>query len=233
MPGYALSNDQASTNQFRAGQFPSWMGTKAPVGALKDARSQLPGLFDFNPIAQTGNQFIESNFNNASASTAASARAAQNRAMLSGGRVGASFAQGSAMLPLYAQRNQQAFQLAGLQGQMRGQQAGLLTQIAGGITNAKLQNRSLLGNYALGQQRLQQDESQFGRGLDLQRDQFDWQKEYQGRQLNSQSALRQLQYGQPEGPTSAFDPYALNDDYEAQNNMLKYRQRNQQLYGQL
>lgn len=229
--GYALSDN--GTQQFGASQFPSWMPTQAPTAALRGARKSLDSLFDFDPIAQTGNQYMQSAFNNQAATVGAASRAAQNRAMLSGGRVGSSYAGASAMLPLYQQRNEQSFKLAGLQGQMNAQRAGLGAQIAQGITSAQLGNRSLLGNYALGQQRLQQDESQFGRGLDLQRDEFDFQREFQNRQLNSQSALRQLQYGQPDGPTSSFMPYQLNDDIMAQNNANQFRQSRQQLYSQL
>lgn len=165
MPGYQLD----SAPQMQSGDFPSWLPTQAPTAALRRARSQLPDLFNFDPIQQTGNQYIQGAFNQQANTAASAARAAQNRAMLSGGRVGASFAQASSMLPLYQQQNEQAFKLAGLQGQMQAQRAGLLAQLAQGISGAQAGNRSLLANYGLGQQRLQQDQNQFNSSQDLQR----------------------------------------------------------------
>lgn len=197
MPGYQLSN---FPQQLQRADMPDYLRGGAPIGALKGARRQLGQLFDFDPIQQTGNQFIESNFRGQQASVNAAARAAQNRAMLSGGRVGASFAGASAMLPLYNQKNEMAANLARLQATMNSQRAGLLAQIAQGITGAQLQNRGMLANYGLGQQRLQQDESQFGRTYDLQRDQFDADQDLRDEQLR---ALR-LQNDQQQTGLEAF-----------------------------
>lgn len=163
MAGYTLD----FPSQMQASQFPDWMPQRAPTQQLKGSRRKLGELFDFDPIAQTGNQFLQSQMGQQMATTGAAARAAQNRAMLSGGRVGASFAQASAMLPMYAQQNEQAFKLAGLQGQMNAQRAGLDAQLAQGIAGARGQHTGMMSQYAMGQQRLAQDESQFGRDFDL------------------------------------------------------------------
>jgi hypothetical protein len=226
-------------NQFQASNFPSWMQQQAPIGSLKrgqkqlgnifggaqqqigdlfgGAQAELGRLFDFAPIQQAGNAYINSNFEQQRAATGAAARAAQNRAMLSGGRVGSSFAQASAMLPLYNQRNQQALGLAQLQGQMRGQQAGLSSNLTGqqagltanlagqraglntnlaqSIAQSRLANRGLLSDYAMGQQRLGQDQRQFDQRLQMDQQGLDLQRA----QFNAANAARAMQAMGPGG----------------------------------
>jgi hypothetical protein len=219
-------------NQFQQSNFPDWMRLQAPVGSLRKAQNQLGSLFDFAPIQQAGNAYIDSNFQQQRAATGAAARAAQNRAMLSGGRVGASFAQASAMLPLYAQRNQQALGLAQLQGQMQGQRAGLNTSLAQSIAQSRLANRGLLSDYAMGQQRLGQDQRQFDerlrmdqQGLDLQRAQF-----------NAANAARAMQAMGPGGfvvnRNMAGQPLTPYDQQVEQRRGL-YEGQRQQLMGQM
>lgn len=230
--GYQISND-SFPQQFQGSQFPSYLPTQAPIGSLRNARSQLPGLFDAGAFNKANNAYIDSNFANQSQVAATQGRAASNRAMLSGGRFGAGFAQASAMLPLYGQRNQQAAEGARFTAGMNAQRAGILAGLAGNISQAQLQNRGMLSQYGLGQQRLAQDNSQFNQQMNLQRDQFDWQKQQGMQDQRSRSAYRQLQFLQPDGPTSAFDPYALNDNVMAQQNAANYAQRRNQLAGYL
>lgn len=178
-------------NQMQSSNFPDWLPTRAPVGALKKAQGSLKNLFNFEPIQQAGNAYIDSNFQQQRAATGAAARAAQNRAMLSGGRVGASFAQASAMLPLYNQRNQQALGLAQLHGQMQGQRAGLNTSLAQSIAQSRLGKQGLLSDYALGQQRLGQDQRQFDERMRLEDEQMELQRA-QFNAMNAQNALKAL-----------------------------------------
>lgn len=219
-------------NQFQSSNFPDWMSQKAPIGSLKGAQKKLGKFFNFDPIQQAGNQYINSNFEQQRAATGAAARAAQNRAMLSGGRVGASFAQASAMLPLYNQKNQQALGLAQLQGQMQGQRAGIHANLAQSIAQAKMGQRGLLSDYAMGQQRLGQDQRQFDSRMQLENQQLGLQRD----QLNSQNAANALKLMGP----GAFSYNTYNDgtpitqgDREIKGRSDSYQQARMALMGKL
>jgi hypothetical protein len=215
-------------NQMQSGDFPDWLPQKAPVGGLQRAQKQLKKFFDFAPIQQAGNAYIDSNFQQQRAATGAAARAAQNRAMLSGGRVGSSFAQASAMLPLYAQKNQQALGLAQLQGQMNSQRAGLNTSLAQSISQQRLGKQNLLADYAMGQQRLGQDQQQFDERMRLSNDQFGLQRAQFNAGL-AQDAMKMLgpggfvinrdQAGNPLSGTDRMMQDRMNQ-YEATRNSL-------------
>lgn len=175
--------DSSSQPQFT--DFPSYL-TGNPNQNLQAFQNRLPSLYNFKNIAATGNAFIQSNFDQGRASAAAQAAAAQNRAMQSGGQVGASFAQSSAMLPIYNQRNQQSLDLAKMQGQMRESEAGLYGQSAGQMDQNSMQRAAQQNQYGLAQQQMSSQNAQFQDTFGLQQQQFGLQQRQFGL-----SALRQ------------------------------------------
>lgn len=151
--------------------YPSYM-TGASSQNLQRFQSQLPSLYNFNQIQQQGNAYIQSNFNQQKAASAAQAAAAQNRAMQTGGEVGASFAQSGSMLPLYQQRDQQAFDLAKLKAQMQQSRAGLLEQSSSQMDQNAMQRAAQMSDYGLAQQRMSSENEQFADTFGLQQQQF-------------------------------------------------------------
>lgn len=185
-------NSTTDFSQPQFSSFPDYLSGN-PNQNLQKFQQQLPGLFNFKPIQQAGNAFIQSNFDQGRASAAAQAAAAQSRAIQSGGQVGSSFAQSSASLPLYNQRNQQSLDLAKLLAQMRQSQAGLMGQSAGQMDNNSLQQSAQRNQYGLAQQNMASQNSQFADTFGLQQQQFGLQQ----RQFD-QSLLR----GAPRAPTN-------------------------------
>lgn len=155
--------------------FPSYL-TGNPNQNLQAFQSKLPSLYNFKNIAQTGNAFIQSNLAQGRASAAAQAAAAQNRAIQSGGQVGASFAQSSAMLPIYNQANQQSLDLAKLQGQMKESEAGQYGQSAGQMDQNSMQRAAQQNQYGLAQQQMASQNSEFQDTFGLQQQQLGLQQ---------------------------------------------------------
>lgn len=204
-------------NQFS--QFPDYLsGSSSPN--LQRFQGQINGLYNFAPVQATGNAYINSNFDQQRASAAAMAAASQRRAMQSGGAVGSSFAQAGAMLPLYNQRNQQSFDLAKLQAQMKESQAGLMGQTAGMMDNNSMQRAAQQSQYGMGQQRMASENSQFDQTFGLQRDQLGLQRDQFGlqqRQFNASLMQRyrpQTSYNlDRQGiPASAYDLQKKNEN---------------------
>jgi hypothetical protein len=155
--------------------FPDYLSGN-PNQNLQQFRGQINSLFNFKPIQQAGNAYIDSNFDQQRATAAAAAAASQRRAMQSGGQVGASFAQAGAMTPLYNQRNQQSLDLAKLFAQMQQSKAGLLGQVAGEMDTNALNRSGQQSQYGLAQQNMASQNSQFDQTFGLQEQEFGLQK---------------------------------------------------------
>lgn len=184
--------DSSAQPQFDPSNFPSYLGNN-PNQNLQQFGSRIGSLYNFKPIQQAGNAYIDSNFDQQRSTAAAAAAASQNRAMQSGGQVGASFAQAGAMTPLYNQRNQQSLDLAKLYAQMQQSKAGLMGQVAGEEDSNALQRSGQQSQYGLAQQNMASQNAQFADTFGLQQQQFGLQQ----RQFDL-TALRQA----PRAPVS-------------------------------
>lgn len=153
--GYSLSYQGGDKDRlmgedaYQYGDFPEWMQRRAPVGQLRKMQGQLPGLFDTQGIQDAWSNLSGQQMSSAKASAGAAARSAENRAMLSGGRVGAGFAAASALLPHFRQQAQQQLDLEGLKAQIRGNQAQLGAQLASGIAGLQDARMGRQTNYAI------------------------------------------------------------------------------------
>lgn len=208
-----------SSDQYQTADMPDYLQQGANRN-LRRFQGQIGGLYDFAPIQAAGNAYIQSNFDQQRAGAAAMAAAAQHRAMQSGGAVGASFAQAGAMLPLYNQRNEQAFNLAQLHGQMNMSQADLRGRTAGMMDNNSLQRAGMMSQYGLGQQRLASDNEQFDQTFGLQQQRFGLEQQQFGlqqRQFNAQIQQRMQQPGnRPWYQTDSGGMPASSRDRQAQ-----------------
>lgn len=160
--GYSLSVSGGDKDRlmgkdaYQFGDFPEWMSQGAPVGGLKQYKGQLNDFYNFDPIRSSYDQMAQMQRSSMGASTAAAANAATNRAMLSGGRVGSSFAQASAMLPLMRQQASQNLELGALQAQMMNQKSNAALQAASQIAGLRQQTRGMRQNYAVDAARMAQ-----------------------------------------------------------------------------
>lgn len=161
--------------KFDPSDFPNYLGGN-PNQNLQKFQGQINGLYNFKPIQQQGNAYIQSNFDQQRASSAAMAAAAQNRAMQSGGQVGSSFAAAGGLSQLYNQRNQQSLDLAKLYAQMQQSKAGLMGQVAGEEDSNQLQRSGQQSQYGLAQQNMASQNSQFADTFGLQQQEFGLQK---------------------------------------------------------
>lgn len=178
------------TQPWQTTDFPDWLG-QAPVGQMKQLYGDIPGLFDFSNISAAANRAFDSTKQAGLQSAQVAGRAANNRAMQSGGRVGSSFATASASLPVLGQYDKSQLGLADMNLQNNQRQAALMAQLAQGIAGAKLQNRGIKADYSLGMQGLQQRGDQFGEEMDLRRDQFGLQEDQFG--LDQQMSQLQIE----------------------------------------
>lgn len=141
---------------YSASDFPDFMQQGAPVGGLRNLRKNLGSYFDFNPIQQSFDTLQGQQMSAAKAAAGSAAKAAANRAMLSGGQVGADFARASALQPFFRQQAAQNLDLNQLRAQMSQNQAQLSGQLAGQIAAMRQQNRSNRQQYATDAARLAQ-----------------------------------------------------------------------------
>jgi len=153
--GYSLSYQGGDKDRlmgedaYQYGDFPAWMQRKAPVGQLRNAMGQIPSLFNTQGIDDAFGNLQSQQMSAAKASAGAAGRAASNRAMLSGGRVGAGFAQASALLPFFRQQAQSQLDVEGLKSQIRQNQAGLQSQLANQIAGFQDARQGRQTNYAI------------------------------------------------------------------------------------
>lgn len=181
-------------------KLPNWLTDQSSSQGLQNFQTQLPQLFDTSGLQQASQAYNQSFANRAEMGFDAQSRAAQNRAMLSGGRVGSSFAKGGLMLGLQQNTNQNNLDYARLAASMMAQRAGLQGQTAGQLADYGQRRQGMLSDFTQGQQRLglsaqesnqqaaqqaaalafqnrqlSQQSSQFGQSLDLQRQQLNMQ----------------------------------------------------------
>lgn len=147
-----LMGDEAYGSQ----DFPDFMRQGAPVGGLRNLRQNLGQYFDFNPIQQSFDTMQQGQMSAAKAAAGSAARAATNRAMISGGQVGADFARASALQPFFRQQAAQNLDVQGLRSQMAQNQAQLSGQLAGQIAALRAQRQTNRQNYAVDAARLGQ-----------------------------------------------------------------------------
>lgn len=141
---------------YSSGDFPDFASQGAPVGGLRAFRKSLPGAFDFSPIQQSFDTMQQGQMSAAKAAAGSAARAATNRAMRSGGQVGADFARASALQPFFRQQASQNLDINQLRSQMAQNQAQLSGQVASQIAAMRQANQQSRRNYAVDAARLAQ-----------------------------------------------------------------------------
>jgi hypothetical protein len=133
----------------------------------------LGSMFSTRGIANDTQALNQQTWNSGSAIAAAAANQYRQRALQTGASsLGAGFAQASAMLPLYGQIAQNNLDLGKLRLQSQAQQAQIGASLAGDIGREQGQYQSTLADYFLNQQKLAQQQSQFGQTLGLQQQQL-------------------------------------------------------------
>jgi hypothetical protein len=172
---------------------PSYL-QQQPWQASQNYLASLPNYFTNTGIGAATRNLNNQTWNSASAiAAAASTRYAQTAQQNGASTLGAGFAQNAAMVPAYQQIAQNNQDLDKLRLQARGQQA----QIGAGLSSdiGKLQEgyQSTLSDYFLNQQKLQQQQSQFGQTYGLQQQQLAQQTAYQQGSLALQKAQLALQ----------------------------------------
>ena len=189
---------------------PGYLSQQPGLDQLTNYQQALPGYYDTSAYQQAGQAYNRNFATRAEAGFDAQSRAAQNRAMQSGGRVGSSFAKGGLMLGLGNNLNsmnldyaKMAAQYKAMQGNAAGQvagqianygqnQQGMISQYDQGNKSRALQAQQLAQQKALAAAQMYQQNQQFGQSLDLQRDQFNFGKTQYANQQNQQQAGRQM-----------------------------------------
>lgn len=134
--------------------------------------STLPGQFDTSGLQNAYKTQEASNWNSGSAIAAAASNQYTQRANQTGASsLGAGFAQASAMLPVYQQNASMQSDLQNKLLQYHSQQAQIGAGLASDIGKQQGQYQSTLSDYFLNQQKLQQQQSQFGQTLGFQQQQ--------------------------------------------------------------
>jgi hypothetical protein len=160
--GYQLSYSGGDKDRLMGSEaygsqdFPDFMRRGAPVGGLRAFKQSIPGAFDFSPIQQSFDTMQQGQMSAAKAAASSAARAATNRAMLSGGQVGSDFARASALQPFFRQQAAQNLDINQLRSQMAQNQAALTGQVTGQIAAMRQANRQSRQNYAVDAARLAQ-----------------------------------------------------------------------------
>lgn len=160
--GYSLSYSGGDKDRlmgeeaYGSQDFPDFMRRGAPVGGLRNFRSQIGSMMDFSPVQQRADALQQMQMSAAKAAAGSAARAATNRAMLSGGQVGADFARASALQPFFRQQAQQNLDLAGMNLQNRQAQAQMTGNITAQIAAMRQANQQSRRNYAVDAARLAQ-----------------------------------------------------------------------------
>lgn len=149
-----------------SGQIPSSL-QGSPWKPLQQQQNQLAGLFDTSGLQSAYQNQASGNLDQGRALAAAAASSYTNRAAQSGASsLGAGFARGQAMLPIYQQNNALMSDFASKQLQAKTSQGQIGSDIAGRIGQLQSARQSMLSDYMQGQQRLQQGNQQFNADLD-------------------------------------------------------------------
>lgn len=183
-----------ATSLAPSGTLPSFLQGN-PWQASQSYLNQLPGQFNTSGLQKSYQQQEAGNLSQGSALAAAAANQYVQRARQSGAStLGAGFAQASAMLPIYQQNAEMNSDLQNKLLQYHTQQAQIGAGLSGDIGRLQGQYQGTLADYFLSQQRLQQQQNQFGQTLGLQQQQTNQQGAYQQGQLRNQAAQIGLQY---------------------------------------
>lgn len=174
---------------------PSWLTDTSASQGLTSLQAQLPQLFDTAPFLKAGQDYNQSFANRAEMGFDAQARAAQNRAMLSGGRVGASFAKGGLMLGLQNNLNAMNLDYAKLAAQMRAQQAGLQYQTAGALADYGQRHQGQLADWTQGQQGMGMEAQRANQSYSLARQQMARQAMQEAARLKQQGSQFDRNFG--------------------------------------
>jgi|GEM_PF-6758436 len=188
-----------------------------PWAAPQSYLGQLPGMFNTTGLRNSYTGLENQNFNQGSAIAAAAANQYVQRAnQVGGSALGAGFAQASAMLPVYQQNAQMNQQLQNQLLQYHAQQAQIGAGLSGDIGRLQGGYQSTLSDYLTTQQKLAQQNQQFGVSSGQQQQGITNLAQYQQGQLRNQAATTALQYA-PRGSGSyssnmsggALDPGSL------------------------
>lgn len=147
MPAVQLSNP-SSIRQ------PQWLQDNSAGNALQQTYGGLGKYYDTSGLRDSAMAYNQNFANRAEMGFDAQARAAQNQAMRSGGRVGSNFVKGQLMLGLQGNLNSLQSDYSRLAAQMmasQGQQAG---QLAGQMASYGLGRQNLMADWTRGQQGL-------------------------------------------------------------------------------
>lgn len=136
--------------------FPDFMRAGAPVGGLSRLNQNLGSFFDTSGLQNSFNTMQQGQMSAAKAAAGSAARAATNRAMLSGGQVGSDFARASALQPFFRQQAQQNLDFGQLTSQMKQNQAQLSGNLLSQIAGLRAQDRASKQGYATDAARLAQ-----------------------------------------------------------------------------
>jgi hypothetical protein len=140
---------------------PSWL-QQGNTAQLQQVLSSLPALFNTKGLTNRYNGAISSELAQGQALASAGARQYANRAAQVGASgLGAGFAQGQAMLPYFNQRNDMLTDLEKQKALARSQQGQLASDLAGRIGQLQQMRQATISDYSSGQQKLQQEASQF------------------------------------------------------------------------
>jgi hypothetical protein len=240
---------------------PGWLSDDSASQGLKDFQGQLGSLFDTSGLQKAASDYNQNFASRAEMGFDAQARAANNRAQLSGGRVGSSFAKGGLMLGLQGNLMQNQLDYSKLAANMMSQRAGLQGQAAGQLAQYGLGRQGLMSDWTRGQQgmglqaqmsnqqaaldraRMAQQAAQFTSSQNLQSSQFDRNYDLQQQQSNASlqdsAARRAAMALQALGP-GGFNysthqggiPMSFNDA-QNQQRAAQYQQQRQGLIGQM
>lgn len=176
-----------------------------PSAASQGYLAHLPAMFNTGGLKSAYQQQSQQDYNQGSALAAAAANQYTQRANQTGAsNLGAGFAQASAMIPVYGQQ-------ADLMGEYQkqrlsylGQQAQIGAGLTGDIGRQQGQYQANLADYLTNQQKMQQQQSQFGQTFGLEQQRL----AQQGQQFNATNRLDALQLAL-RAPGQSFS-YATN-----------------------
>ncbi len=219
-------------------QIPSWLSVQPNMPELQRFVRDLPGQFDTSGVEQNYQSQMAGNTARGTAASAAAARAAQSRAMRTGGQVASSFAQGSMMLPIFAENTRMQGDLAQYKGGMQAQQSSQRLSAVQAMAQLRAQQLGLRTGFLSDQNRLQQQGDQFSQsmGMDQQRlgeqsRQFNVDFGMRDRQFAAQEAARRKAQlgggGYGSGRNEVWSPYIQLDNLGRPMDAVSSRHMNQ------
>lgn len=201
-----------------------------PASASQSYLSQLPGMFNTSGLQSAYGNQEQSNWDSGSALAAAAANQYVQRAQQSGAStLGAGFAQASAMLPVYQQNASMQSDLQNKMLQYKAQQATIGAGLSGDIGRLQGQYQGTLSDYFLNQQKLQQQQQQFGDTFGLQQRQLSASVANQNAQNSLQGASLALKYA-PSGAGNSYETGVLGQPSSPQDAATMARVNQQQTY---